>query len=381
VIKDDMQLSNELDISLDLHSANILLRALLKIAESRFFGFPMRDFLDLNCWLATMPAPVLDAKGVRVEGAEPTVALEELVASIAELNLDIRCVECSSPGMYELTELLSSPAAKQDATEVANSVLDYITKLMGGQFLQVKIDRLLNDAAGKCPHSLSYEEDPKAIEYQSFESSSEDDSITFLIMLGIVSLGMILSVAILGFAIRYIVRRRHGKWLRRMPPRQLQRLLHQQGREEEIESELNATTESMFLSPDISASVRWAMPFIILGNIGFFLSGHLSLGATINIEAELAGEKFRVDNFFEFSMARSTIDIWNAGGKALAILILIFSVIWPYTKSLMTLVIWFLPPTKLPMSRRGTILLWLDWLAKWSMVDIFVLVITIAAFR
>lgn len=166
-----------------------------------------------------------------------------------------------------------------------------------------------------------------------------------------------------------------------MPPRQLQRLLHQQGREEEIESELNATTESMFLSPDISVFVRWAMPFIILGNIGFFLSGHLSLGATINIEAELAGEKFRVDNFFEFSMARSTIDIWNAGGKSLAILILIFSVIWPYTKSLMTLVIWFLPPTKLPMSRRGAILLWLDWLAKWSMVDIFVLVITIAAFR
>jgi uncharacterized paraquat-inducible protein A len=80
-------------------------------------------------------------------------------------------------------------------------------------------------------------------------------------------------------------------------------------------------------------------------------------------------------------MARSTVDIWNAGGRELAVMILIFSGIWPYTKQLMTLALWFLPPTSLSISRRGSILLWLDWLAKWSMIDIFVLVISIAAFR
>jgi hypothetical protein len=137
----------------------------------------------------------------------------------------------------------------------------------------------------------------------------------------------------------------------------------------------------MFQSPEIPKFVRWIMPLILLVNIGFFLSGHLSLGATVNIEAELAGEKFRVEKFFEFSMARSTVDIWNAGGRELAIMILIFSGVWPYTKQLMTLALWFLPPTSLSISRRGSILLWLDWLAKWSMIDIFVLVISIAAFR
>jgi small-conductance mechanosensitive channel len=35
----------------------------------------------------------------------------------------------------------------------------------------------------------------------------------------------------------------------------------------------------------------------------------------------------------------------------------------------------------LSISKRGTILLWVDWLAKWSMIDIFVIVICIAAFR
>jgi len=107
----------------------------------------------------------------------------------------------------------------------------------------------------------------------------------------------------------------------------------------------------------------------------------LNLGATVNLAATIAGESVQVDQFFEFSMAKSTIDIWRSGGKALALLILIFSGIWPYTKQLITLTLWFAPTSLVPISRRGSILLWLDWLGKWSMIDIFVLIICLAAFR
>jgi hypothetical protein len=376
-----MQVRNVLDVSLDLWTANVLLKAMMKVAESRFYGFPLRDILDANCWLAMIPAPTLDSRGLRVEGLEPTAALAELAASISKLKLDVSCVECSSPRMSELTELLSSQEAQDDATEVANMLFDYITELMGGNFLQVQIDRLLNDAARKCPHSPLYEADAKAVSYEPFEAPAKENSTTYLMLLGGVTLGLILAVGVLVLTIKCIVRRRHRSWLRKLPPHQVQCLAVQQNREQALESELNATTKSMFLSPDISSFVRWSMPLILLGNIGFFLSGHLSLGATVNIEAELAGEKFRVEKFFEFSMAKSTIDIWNAGGRELAIMILVFSGIWPYTKQLMTLVLWFLPPSRCSISRRGSILLWLDWLAKWSMIDIFVLVITIAAFR
>ena len=113
----------------------------------------------------------------------------------------------------------------------------------------------------------------------------------------------------------------------------------------------------------------------------FFLSGHLSLGATVDVEGEFAGEKIKFEKFFEFSMAQSGIDIWKAGGRELAFLLLIFSGIWPYTKQLMSLALWFLSPKTLPVSQRGSILMWLDTLAKWSMIDVFVLVVTIAAFR
>jgi len=127
--------------------------------------------------------------------------------------------------------------------------------------------------------------------------------------------------------------------------------------------------------------VRWGMPLIIVGNIALFLSGHLNLGATVYIEANLAGDTIKVDNFFDFSIYRSTIDIWKAGGKSLAILILVFSGIWPYTKQLLTLVLWFLPTSRMSISTRGSFWIWIDRLAKWSMIDIFVIVVCIAAFR
>ena len=71
----------------------------------------------------------------------------------------------------------------------------------------------------------------------------------------------------------------------------------------------------------------------------------------------------------------------SAGSKELAILIFMFSFVWPYTKQLMVLGCWFAPTKLVSVSRRGSILLWLDFLGKWSMVDIFVFVVTIAAFR
>ena len=47
----------------------------------------------------------------------------------------------------------------------------------------------------------------------------------------------------------------------------------------------------------------------------------------------------------------------------------------------MTLALWFTPTSWVSVSNRGSALLWLDWLAKWSMIDIFVLIISLAAFR
>lgn len=378
---DNIEVRNELDVSVNLEAATLLMQTLSMVDESRFYNFPLRDTLDLNCWLATIPAPELDASGVRLDGTGITAALETLAASVSRLNVNVSCIECSSPRMPEFAELISSPSVQNEVTSAANEILQYVGELAGGNFAQVQIDQMLFDAARKCPHSPSYDPEYTAAAYEPLEAPDTEFSFSYLIMLGSVTLILILLASMVVYIVRCIVRRRHRKWLGTLPPHQIRQIARQQRKELDDAETLSGSTRSMFTSPEIPRLIRWVIPIIILVNIAFFLSGHLSIGATVNIEAEIAGEELKVEKFFEFSMARSTIDIWKAGGRELAILIFIFSGIWPYTKQLITLALWFLPPASVSVTRRGSILLWLDWLTKWSMVDVFVLLISIAAFR
>merc|ERR1712087_384480 len=117
---------------------------------------------------------------------------------------------------------------------------------------------------------------------------------------------------------------------------------------------------SLVRSKEVPLFLRLFVPIVIIGNIALFLSGHLSLGGTVNISGTFAGQGFNVQGFFEFSMAKSTIEMWNAGAKSLAILIAIFSGVWPYSKLLITLLVWFAPPRWISSNRRANLLHWLD---------------------
>lgn len=88
--------------------------------------------------------------------------------------------------------------------------------------------------------------------------------------------------------------------------------LHKQQHDEDAKQEgINESTTSMFRSDMIPLWVRLFMPVVILGTIGFFISGHLSLGATVSILISIGGQPFRTENFYDFQLLTGTIDIWN----------------------------------------------------------------------
>lgn len=382
-----------------MEALSLVLTALLEVVESRLHGFPVKDITNLQCWLATMKTPNLDATtGIRLDSESPTAGIAEIMASMAKMNLDVECLAfegsdlsggsaCGSAGMEEWTNLMGTQEAQIAMTETMNSVLAYAASLLsdGGAILQTPIDRMLNEARLQCPHSpYYYPEADLPASYESMEALPEHEySYEYLILWGSIALALVLAFAAMAIGMRCTVRRKHARWLAgtEISSEQKKQLSLKQKEADELEAGLNAATNSMFFSTEIPFLVRWGMPIVILGNIALFLSGHLNLGATVYIEANLAGESIKVGDFFDFAIARTTIDLWKAGGKALAILILIFSGIWPYTKQFLTLILWFLPPTKMSILKRGSFLIWLDKLAKWSMIDIFVIVVCIAAFR
>jgi len=84
---------------------------------------------------------------------------------------------------------------------------------------------------------------------------------------------------------------------------------------------------------------------------------------------------------FGFSLVSSIRDMWNAKVYALALLVALFSGLWPYAKLGTMLFCWFAPAKWLSAGRRLWTLEFLDNWGKWSLIDAFVMVLFMVAFR
>mmetsp|Transcript_2764 Transcript_2764/g.4053 ORF Transcript_2764/g.4053 Transcript_2764/m.4053 type:complete len:1455 (+) Transcript_2764:100-4464(+) len=379
---DEVEVNNELELGISMSNVDMILELLAEIQEEPFLQFPVKDITNMNCWLATVVRPILYNYGVREGEADSGIVLRKVSVAVAEAGLDMKCIECTSPLLLDMQDVLSSQKGIEDTTLVANNIFEYLSKVTGGDWVQTIIDKAVYEAGMKCPHSPTYDKDFVGLQFDELVvPQTSEDSISFLIAIIAVVGTLIVVVSLLVVSTRWVSKRRHQRWHKMLSRPQLLVLEKIQLEDEAREKDLNGRIQAMVISKDIPVVIRLFIPFVILGNIALFLSGHLSLGGTVNISGGFAGQSFNVDGFFEFSMVKSTIEMWNAGARALAILIVIFSGVWPYTKQLITLVLWFLPTTRVSSKRRGKILRLLDVLGKWSMIDVFVLLMTLASFR
>jgi hypothetical protein len=367
---------NEIDLSLVMEAAELTASVMARINSQRLMDFPLGDVTNMHCWLSTIPAPKLDKFGVRLPGETPTTDIEDFHVTFGELTIGVDCLECSSPKLQELST--------SNATDFGRNVFQMVEDLVLGNYTQVEVDRFLTNAALKCPHRQEQDGKQKETQFGAFQAnpnSSEESGGSFLAALLSVLACAVGILVIIMLTMRFIIGRKHKRYMASLSNEDQRILLTKQTIVEEERTQIDETTTSMCCSKQLSLFVRIIMPFVILANIALFLSGHLSLGAAVTVDLEFAGEPLTLNNFFLFSMARSTGDMWKAGANELAIFIIIFSGLWPYTKQIITLVLWFCPPSRVSVRRRGSIYQWLDTLAKWSMVDIFVLVISLVAFR
>ncbi|KAL7541037.1 hypothetical protein ACHAXR_011534 [Thalassiosira sp. AJA248-18] len=74
---------------------------------------------------------------------------------------------------------------------------------------------------------------------------------------------------------------------------------------------------------------------------------------------------------YNLTFAKSINDAWNGDAKLLAVIIVVFSGIWPYLKNIMLVIIWYLPTS---VERQTSTLLWLSRLSKYTLVDVFAVI-------
>lgn len=131
----------------------------------------------------------------------------------------------------------------------------------------------------------------------------------------------------------------------------------------------------------IPAYVRILMPLALIGNIVLFLNANLVVGASVMAEIDLGDTVIKPDPVFEFGLANTVSDMWEAEVYPLSILVAFFSGAWPYIKLAAMFVCWVLPTSALPLRHRDSVLRWLDILGKWSLLDTYVMVMMMVAFN
>ena len=90
-----------------------------------------------------------------------------------------------------------------------------------------------------------------------------------------------------------------------------------------------------------------------------------------------------VRNLFFFAERLSILEgigeLWRSGNYVLCVVILVFSILFPTAKILLALVLWYGVDARAERLVRA--LSWIETLGRWSMLDVFVVALTIVAIQ
>ena len=113
-------------------------------------------------------------------------------------------------------------------------------------------------------------------------------------------------------------------------------------------------------------------PCLFFSGMFMYASGNTTVGASVNVSLQLAELNITIPPVLTFRWAIRYVTCGHYV-YPLALLILVFSGIWPYAKLVMMLCCWFIPPGRSLPSSAELKLEALDALGKWSLIDTFVL--------
>ncbi len=371
----EMNIRNKLRLAWSIEDVSIMAEVLLKISEKAFAAFPIRDLNNIDCWLATILSQSAE-HGPSFRG----IGVEDHSFSIGNFTFEISCIECTSP---DFDKLLFSLYDFENVTVLERAIREHSNGLLDTEFFPVFLDRIVEDSSTLCPHHSSYDPEAKPVSFltspadslgfMEFASASNKPAY-FNIFNGILA-AFLLSFGILA---KWLLSGRNRKWVQSLS-RQGGRLLEsQQEKDRMMKNYLDSSTHSLLFSPSIPRNVRYGVPAMIFLNLGLYLGGHFGTLSVVNLDALVAGEEFTIYEFLEFKFFESTNRTYHNGGAEMAILLWVFTGIWPYIKLILSLFLWITPPSRLSVFRRGEALLWIDALAKLSVIDIFTMLLGFA---
>ena len=126
------------------------------------------------------------------------------------------------------------------------------------------------------------------------------------------------------------------------------------------------------------------VPLLISANLALFLVSAippLGIGASVDVDVAVAGEPIALPGVFYFSLPGTVRDAWAAGLYPFSLVIVLLSGVWPYAKLLLMLMCWWAPASRMPPRRCERLLVTVDALGKWALLDFDMMMMMAVAFR
>ena len=144
-----------------------------------------------------------------------------------------------------------------------------------------------------------------------------------------------------------------------------------------------ASSSSLMMHPTVPDHIKYGLPGILAVAIVLLLSSNLTTGASVDLLITKAdgGSLTSLVNIWAFSLGSTLKEMVQAGVYLLMLLILFCSGIWPYIKLVLLFGCWFASTRRLTLVEREKALYLLDCLGKFSLIDAYVLVLMMVAFR
>jgi len=386
----EVKFANKFEFTLKLEKLDVGIDFLAKVDRFKFDSLTVEELLNFDCLLSRLAeAELLDAD-----------------INIGRIELYIRCIACESPAMTKMEELSRDPANQDNFTATVNGWIDTVFARFKTAISAEALSATIASSEAKC--NGTFEER----QYERYSAPDISTVSVFGVMGGVafaMLFGLIVGCCLRITAPRLFRRKRESgqqvvhdadqpvatirmrvQRLLSDPPDAADIML-QSGSldtitgtdhdEELIESVKVAFSSSpLMFHPVTPRPVRWCVLLVLFTNIWLFVVGHIIICANVNINFLVLGEDIPMHGFAGFSIGKSIKDLWDSGIIPLCLLLGTLSGAWPYIKVLSMLTCWVLPPRFLGQAKRGRILMTLDALGKWSMIDVYVLFLIMVAF-
>ncbi|GMH93338.1 hypothetical protein TrVE_jg14319 [Triparma verrucosa] len=381
--------TNDFVLRLNMDHIRFVYTMVLQMNKQRVKSIKLRELQTFTCWYGTLDKAEIEAFAIL----------------FTQLLIGFECKTCTSPG-FQLAEARSGEQKTIDEmTDGINRLLKKFTTTLMGSESTATLMRMAEEGnwvcechtnpditaegpAGTQGGAARFGHSKTGKQYEDVATCIEDVEIGYTVDNSVelsfptdlmFAFGSLIALIIYRSCIWPLIAKcidcSRGETRRQYFAQKKEALL-----EKKEEFNMYKADASLAFHPAVAPWMKISVPICLFTCIGMFFMSHTSVLASIDIRITLGGDLLNFKEFQIMMLKESLEAMWEAQVWSLFIILFGFSFLWPYIKLIGLLLCWFLPPRIMATQKRGGFISLLDLLGKWSLIDIYVFVLTMSAF-